>query len=172
MEPTIRLPNDQRAQNDAAQHKEPFAWSDFFPLFLSSTFENWQSKIFNSSGKRRGLAVFYFWVALSLGRATTDLKPKSSACCPNTGSTQPSSTIARKQESRLRPKQPNQRSAPDRAALPPGGHAYPRRPPASSGHHACASIMRRTSHSAARKWAKRAVFGISRILISCNLRTR
>src|SRR4029453_8463541 len=77
-----------------------------------------------------------------------------------------------KKESRLRPKQPNQRSAPHRAALPPGGHAYPRRPPASSGHHARTCIMRRTSHSTARKKSKRAVFGIRRILISCNLRTR
>ena len=145
---------------------------DFFPLFLSSTFENWQSKVFNSSGKRRGWQCSTFGLALLSRESDDRLEAKSGACCPNTKSTQPSSTIARKQESRLRPKQRNQRSAPDRAALPPGGHAYPRRPPASSGHHACTCIMRRTSHSAARKRAKRAVFGISRILISCNLRTR
>jgi hypothetical protein len=52
-------------------------------------------------------------------------------------------------------KQPNQRSAPHRAALPPGGHGYPPRPPASSGHHACACIVRRTSHSTVRKRAEK-----------------
>ena len=119
-----------------------------------------------------GLAMFHFGHALLSRESDDRLEAKSGACCPNTKSTQPGSTIARKQESRLRPNQRNQRSAPDRAALPAGGHAYPRRPPASSGHHACTCIMRRTSHSAARKRAKRAVFGISRILISCNLRTR
>ena len=49
---------------------------------------------------------------------------------------QPNSTIARKKESRLRPKQPNQRSAPDRAAFAARWSPLSRRPPASSGHHA------------------------------------
>jgi hypothetical protein len=38
----------------------------------------------------------------------------------------------------LWPKQPNQPSAPDRAASAATCHAQPRRPPASSGHRACA----------------------------------
>jgi hypothetical protein len=28
-------------RNDVAQHREPFAWPDFLPQFLSFTFENW-----------------------------------------------------------------------------------------------------------------------------------
>jgi hypothetical protein len=30
--------------NDAAEHGQQFAWSDFWPQFLSATFENWQSE--------------------------------------------------------------------------------------------------------------------------------
>jgi hypothetical protein len=30
--------------NEARQHGEPFAMSDFWPQFFSSTFENWQSE--------------------------------------------------------------------------------------------------------------------------------
>jgi len=29
---------------DAAEHGQQFAWSDFWPQFLSATFENWQSE--------------------------------------------------------------------------------------------------------------------------------
>ena len=31
-------------RNEQASHGEEFSWADFFPLFLSSTFENWQSE--------------------------------------------------------------------------------------------------------------------------------
>ena len=47
-------------RNDAA-HREPCAWSDFFPQFLCSTFENWQSKILQLLWEAAGLAMFYFW---------------------------------------------------------------------------------------------------------------
>ncbi|WP_211239778.1 DUF6766 family protein [Jiangella gansuensis] len=30
--------------NDQQAHGEPFAWSDYFATFFSSTFENWQSE--------------------------------------------------------------------------------------------------------------------------------
>jgi len=30
--------------NDANVHGQSFAWSDFWPRFLSATFENWQSE--------------------------------------------------------------------------------------------------------------------------------
>ncbi len=30
--------------SEAAQHGAEFAWSDFWPQFLASTFENWQSE--------------------------------------------------------------------------------------------------------------------------------
>ena len=32
--------------SEQQQHKVGFAWSDFWPVFLSATFENWQSEWF------------------------------------------------------------------------------------------------------------------------------
>jgi hypothetical protein len=99
-------------RNDAREHGEPFAWSDFFPQFFLHPREL-AVKSLQIHWQAAGLAMFYFWVPLSPGRATTDLKPRSTTCCPNSGSTSPSSTIARRKESSLTRKQPNQRSAPD-----------------------------------------------------------
>ena len=31
-------------RSDQADHNQAFAWADFFPTFLASTFENWQSE--------------------------------------------------------------------------------------------------------------------------------
>lgn len=31
-------------ENEAAQHGASFAWSEFWPVFFSATFENWQSE--------------------------------------------------------------------------------------------------------------------------------
>jgi LuxR family transcriptional regulator, maltose regulon positive regulatory protein len=41
-------------------------YSDFFRQFLSSTFENWQSRILQLLPQAARLAMFHFWVALSL----------------------------------------------------------------------------------------------------------
>ena len=67
----------------------------------SLTSENWPSKICNSSGKRRvGNVLLGF---LSPGRATTDLKPRSTACCPNSGSTNPVRISGGRRNPGLRP---------------------------------------------------------------------
>jgi hypothetical protein len=34
----------QEAVNESNTHGEAFSWSEFWPKFLSSTFENWQSE--------------------------------------------------------------------------------------------------------------------------------
>ncbi len=47
--------------NDAAEHGTAFSWSEFFPQFLSSTFENWQSEFLQLVWQAAGLALFYFW---------------------------------------------------------------------------------------------------------------
>jgi hypothetical protein len=52
-------------RNDVAQRREPFAWSDFLPQFLPSTFENWQSKFFATPLASAGVGNVYFGVALS-----------------------------------------------------------------------------------------------------------
>jgi hypothetical protein len=64
MEPTIRLLNDQRVQRGRAA-QGAFTWSDFFPQFFFSTFQNWQSGSATRLAKRPGLAMFYFGIRRS-----------------------------------------------------------------------------------------------------------
>ncbi|MEH0934735.1 DUF6766 family protein [Micromonospora psammae] len=47
--------------NEASQHGESFAWSEFLPQFLASTFENWQSEFLQLIWQAAGLALFYYW---------------------------------------------------------------------------------------------------------------
>ncbi|MFI6820265.1 DUF6766 family protein [Micromonospora sp. NPDC050187] len=49
------------AGNEARQHGESFAWGDFLPQFLASTFENWQSEFLQLIWQAAGLALFYYW---------------------------------------------------------------------------------------------------------------
>jgi hypothetical protein len=48
-------------RNDAAEHGQEFAWAEYWPQFLSSTFENWQSEFLQLVWQAGGLALFYFW---------------------------------------------------------------------------------------------------------------
>jgi hypothetical protein len=48
-------------RNEASQHGEPFRWSEFYPQFFASTFENWQSEFLQLVWQAAGLALFYFW---------------------------------------------------------------------------------------------------------------
>ena len=48
-------------RNEAEQHGTPFEWSEFWPQFLASTFENWQSEFLQLVWQAAGLALFYFW---------------------------------------------------------------------------------------------------------------
>jgi hypothetical protein len=48
-------------RNEAEQHGEPFMWSDFYPQFLASTFENWQSEFLQLIWQAAGLAFLLFW---------------------------------------------------------------------------------------------------------------
>ena len=144
--PLFRSPNDSMECPIHAKSKPKFTKAYSFGLvtglfFLSSrpASGDWQCSTFAGPLSRE---------------ATTDLKPP--ACCPNGGSTSPVRLSGGRRSLGLWPKQPNQRSAPDR--------------PASAAKWSRACIVRRTSHSTARKKAKRAVFGISRVLISCNPR--
>jgi hypothetical protein len=47
--------------NEARQHGQSFAWSEFWPQFFASTFENWQSEFLQLFWQALGLALFYFW---------------------------------------------------------------------------------------------------------------
>ncbi|MEU4775827.1 DUF6766 family protein [Micromonospora sp. NPDC023644] len=49
------------ASNEASQHGQSFAWADFLPQFLASTFENWQSEFLQLIWQAAGLALFYHW---------------------------------------------------------------------------------------------------------------
>ena len=48
-------------RNEAEQHGSTFAWAEFWPQFLASTFENWQSEFLQLVWQAAGLALFYFW---------------------------------------------------------------------------------------------------------------
>jgi hypothetical protein len=47
--------------NEAREHGQEFAWSEFFPQFLASTFENWQSEFLQLLWQAAGLTFLYFW---------------------------------------------------------------------------------------------------------------
>ena len=49
------------ARNDAASHGEQLDMAQFWPAFLSSTFENWQSEFLQLVWQAGGLALFFFW---------------------------------------------------------------------------------------------------------------
>lgn len=48
-------------RNEAAEHGSVFSWAEFWPDFLSSTFENWQSEFLQLVWQAAGLMLFYFW---------------------------------------------------------------------------------------------------------------
>jgi len=48
-------------RNEAQQHGESFAWGDFWPQFLTSTFENWQSEFLQLVWQAVGLALLFLW---------------------------------------------------------------------------------------------------------------
>src|SRR5215218_9686983 len=47
--------------NEAEQHGESFTWSDFWPQFFASTFENWQSEFLQLIWQAVGLALLFLW---------------------------------------------------------------------------------------------------------------
>ena len=110
--------------DDAAQHSSHSPGPTTSPIPLHRR-ELAVKKFCNSSDKRPGWQCLFWGCSLSPGRATTDLKPRSTACCPNTGSTQPSSTIRRKKKSRLMPKQPANAQRLTAQHSQPGGHRLP-----------------------------------------------
>jgi hypothetical protein len=48
-------------RNDARQHSESFHWSEFWPQFFASTFENWQSEFLQLVWQAMGLALLLYW---------------------------------------------------------------------------------------------------------------
>ncbi len=48
-------------QREAQVHGQAFSWSDFWPQFLSSTLENWQSAFLQLVWLTAGLSLLLFW---------------------------------------------------------------------------------------------------------------
>jgi hypothetical protein len=48
-------------RNEAAEHGSELELVQFWPQFLASTFENWQSEFLQLIWQAAGLALFYFW---------------------------------------------------------------------------------------------------------------
>ena len=167
MDRIIRPPNDQRAQRPR-EHGSHSPGPTSFPQFFLHLRELAVQKIailWQAAGLVGNVLLLGF---LCPARAT-DLKAKIDRCCPNTGSTQRSSTIRRKTQSRLRPNSQTNAHRLTRAAFAARWSRLRRRPPAL--RTPCVRLdtaMHITQHS--KKKSKRAVFGISRVLISCNPR--
>jgi hypothetical protein len=47
--------------DEAKQHGQEFLWAEFWPQFLASTFENWQSEFLQLIWQAVGLAFLFFW---------------------------------------------------------------------------------------------------------------
>lgn len=47
--------------NEAHEHGQQFSWGDFWPAFLASTFENWQSEFLQLIWQAAGLALLFMW---------------------------------------------------------------------------------------------------------------
>ncbi|GGM11631.1 DUF6766 family protein [Promicromonospora citrea] len=47
--------------NEASDHGGTFSWAEYWPDFLASTFENWQSEFLQLIWQAAGLMLFYFW---------------------------------------------------------------------------------------------------------------
>jgi hypothetical protein len=47
--------------DEAEQHGQAFQWSDFWPQFFSSTFENWQSEFLQLIWQAVGLTILFLW---------------------------------------------------------------------------------------------------------------
>lgn len=63
-------------RNDAAQHGQAFSMSEFWPQFLASTFENWQSEFLQLVWQAAGLALFYFWGSSQSKEGTDRIEQK------------------------------------------------------------------------------------------------
>ena len=48
-------------RNEAQPHGESFMWADFWPQFLASTLENWQSEFLQLVWPAVGLALLFLW---------------------------------------------------------------------------------------------------------------
>ena len=164
MDRIIRPPNDQRAQRPR-EHGSHSPGPTSFPQFFLHLREL-AVKICNplASG---GVGWQRSTFGVPLSSESDRLKAKIDRCCPNTGSTQRSSTIRRKTQSRLRPNSQTNAHRLTRAAFEARWSRLRRRPPAL--RTPCVRLdtaMHITQHS--KKKSKRAVFGISRVLIGCN----
>ena len=164
---TIRFPNDRRAQRGRAAHWEPFTWSDFSRNSFPPT-PRAGSRVLQLVWQAAGQAMFYFLGVLSPGRATIDLKP---ACLLYEQGIDPAQVDYREEE--------KSRAEAYRPANAQRLTAHPRRVVRPSPEHheplrdtMLAAAQCDAHHPAQQKNGKRVVFGISRVLISCNLRTR
>lgn len=63
-------------RNDAATHGEQFEMAQFWPAFLSATFENWQSEFLQLVWQAAGLAIFFFWGSSQSGEGNERLEAK------------------------------------------------------------------------------------------------
>lgn len=72
-------------QNDAEQHSLLFQWSEFWPQFLASTLENWQSEFLQLMWQAVGLALFLSWGSSQSKETDERVEAKIDALCHKHG---------------------------------------------------------------------------------------
>lgn len=67
--------------NDAAEHGQPFEFSQFLAHFAASTFENWQSEFLQLIWQAAGLAVLLYWGSSQSREGDDRAEAKLDALC-------------------------------------------------------------------------------------------
>jgi hypothetical protein len=71
--------------DEAEQHGQSFQWSDFWPQFLSSTFENWQSEFLQLIWQAVGLTLLFLWGSSQSKESDERIEAKLDALLENHG---------------------------------------------------------------------------------------
>jgi hypothetical protein len=148
---TIRLPMISE-RNEATQRAERFTRSDFLPALLFLHLRALAVRVLQLISRAGIWQCSTFEAPLSPGKRRADVKP--TRLLSERRIDQPVRLSGGRRSPGLRPKQPNQRSAPDRAASAARWSRLAPNTTSLSGPPVCVCIMRRTSHSTARKRAK------------------
>ncbi|MGD9955834.1 MAG: DUF6766 family protein [Candidatus Nanopelagicales bacterium] len=72
-------------RNEAEQHGQPFAMSDFLVQFGASTLENWQSEFLQLCWQAAGLAFLLFWGSSQSKESDVRLEAKVDALMRDRG---------------------------------------------------------------------------------------
>lgn len=71
--------------HDAAEHAQPFEFTEFLIQFGASTFENWQSEFLQLIWQAAGLAALLYWNSSQSREGDDRIEAKIDALCQSAG---------------------------------------------------------------------------------------